>query len=297
MISILIPVYNYDIIDLVQNIHKQINKISEKAEIIVVDDASNIDFPENKAIEKFDSVKYIKLTENYGRAKVRNYLASLAQNEYLLFIDCDAKVINIDFIKDYIRCIKEGQVLVCGGLVYGDDKPQDQNLYLRWYYGMKREYKKKEIRKSNPYNSFSSFNFLIKKDIFLSIKFNENISGYGHEDTLLGIDLKKLNIPLMHIDNHLLHDGLEDTESFLKKTRQSVENLKYLIENYENKQLLKAQIKLVKYIEKVRKYRSAWFMKFVYYLLNKIFCKNLLSKYPSLFIFDLYKICYFFSLH
>lgn len=296
MVSILIPVFNHKIKSLVHDLCKQIEENSIEAEIIIVDDASSINFEENVKVSDLKNVRYERLQDNIGRSKIRNYLASLAKFNYLIFIDCDAKITDEFFIKNYIDCIKKEKKVACGGLLYEKKKPQNHKLYFRWYYGVKRECRNLHDRVKNPYKSFSSFNFLIKKETLENISFNEDISTYGHEDTLLGIELKKQNIDIYHIDNPLLHDGLEDTLQFIHKTNQSIKNLKYLVKNYSELYPLADSIKLIKYIRYAENTGITRVFRLMYKIADKLFVKNLISKYPSLYIFDLYKICYYFSL-
>ncbi|NOQ27198.1 MAG: glycosyltransferase [Bacteroidales bacterium] len=296
MVSILIPVFNHKITSLVHDLCKQIEENSIDAEIIIVDDASLINFEENVKVSDLKYVRYERLQNNIGRSKIRNYLASLAKFDYLIFIDCDAGIVDESFINNYIDCIKKEREVACGGLLYEKKKPQNHKLFFRWYYGVKRECRELHDRIKNPYKSFSSFNFLIKKETLENINFNEDISTYGHEDTLLGIELKKQNVDIYHIDNPLLHDGLEDTLQFIHKTNQSIENLKYLVKNYSELYPLAESIKLIKYVHYAKKIGVTRIFRLIYKIAGKMFVKNLMSKYPSLYIFDLYKICYYFSL-
>lgn len=295
MISILIPIFNHKVNSLVHDLNNQIEKSSEIAEIIIVDDASTVHFEENKKLASLENVVYKRLENNIGRSKVRNYLASLAKFEYLLFIDCDARIINKLFLKNYVDCIKKNNAVVCGGLTYENEKPQKHELYFRWYYGIKREYRPLDERIQNPHKSFTSFNFLIRKELFNTLRFNEFISTYGHEDTLFGIELKKKNIDINHIENPLLHDGLEETIQFINKTNQSIKNLKYIEDNFPEF-VLSDYIKLIKYVKFVSKTKTSWVFKLLYIIAYKVFVINIQSRNPSLFIFDLYKICFYFSL-
>ncbi|MDA3952490.1 MAG: glycosyltransferase [Bacteroidales bacterium] len=296
MISILIPVFNNDITSLVHGLFKQIDEITVEVEIIIVDDASTTNYASNAKISDLENVHYEILKENIGRSKIRNYLASLAKFDYLIFIDCDAKIVSKLFIKNYLNCIESDRSVACGGLLYEEKKPQNHKLFFRWYYGVNREFQGVNDRVKDPYKSFSSFNFLIKKNILKNISFNEDISTYGHEDTLFGIELKKQNIDIYHIDNPLLHDGLEDTLQFINKTNHSIKNLKYLVKYYSESYPLAESIKLIKYVKFAEKNRIAWLFRVLYSIAGNVFVKNLRSKHPSLYIFDLYKISYYFSL-
>ncbi|MBK9012976.1 MAG: hypothetical protein IPM82_02230 [Saprospiraceae bacterium] len=63
-------------------------------------------------------------------------------------------------------------------------------------------------------------NFLIPRQLFLEIQFDETLRQYGHEDTLFGMELARRQVPIVHIDNPLEHIGLEPVDVFLRKTEQ-----------------------------------------------------------------------------
>ena len=67
------------------------------------------------------------------------------------------------------------------------------------------------------------------------IRFNEELKQYGHEDTLLGYQLKKAGIEVLHIDNGLYHEGLESNREFLVKTKLGIENLSKLYDKVTDK--------------------------------------------------------------
>lgn len=58
----------------------------------------------------------------------------------------------------------------------------------------------------------------------------EVIQGYGHEDTLFSSLLEKAEIPIKHIDNPVVHLGLENNQRFLEKGAQAIQNLVLLAE-------------------------------------------------------------------
>ena len=293
MISILIPLYNYKIASLVYSLHHQIKNNALDAEIIIVDDASTVVYEENIQLQNLSLVSYLKLSKNKGRSYARNYLASKANYKYLLFIDCDAEVIHDDFLMIYKDHIEENTEVICGGVEYQRNRPIDQELYLRWLYGTKRESRSVYKRNEKPYNSFSSFNFLIRKDLFQENNFNENIREYGHEDTLFGINLYQQRIRIEHIHNPLVHAGLETNIVFLEKTERSLKNLKYIYETFDNKELLEGSIKLLKYVRIIKNIHLKWLLNLFFNLFKNRLKNNLKSRKPSLFYFDVYKICYY----
>ena len=289
MLSICIPVYNYDVGCLIKGLHLQATKAGYPFEIILMDDASDEYYRKlNKAID-LEYVRYIQLNDNIGRSKIRNHLAEEAKFPYLLFMDCDSAVSSELYIENYARFFGS-QTVCCGGLIYEDKKPSD-STYLRWKYGKKRESVSVSERSKNPNNSFKTINFLIHKSIFEKVKFNEDLTGYGHEDTLFGLELLKQEIIVEHIDNPLIHLGLESASDFLEKTECSVKNLykveKLLREKYpeyiNHSRLM--QMKLF-----LQKYHLSGFVSNLFSILRRLLKNNLLSKNPSLIVFDFYRL-------
>ena len=94
-LSILIPCYNWDVQSLINHLHSLCvnSQKLNKFEIICIEDASKECFS-NDQISELSNVKYKKLTQNIGRAKIRNLMAQKAQYEWLLFIDADSKIYN-----------------------------------------------------------------------------------------------------------------------------------------------------------------------------------------------------------
>jgi len=297
MLSILIPVFNNNIVELVKTLREQGLKLEVPLEIIILDDASDPQYvSENRITGTWESVRYISIEKNLGRSAARNKLASLATADYLLFIDGDARVINENFLKEYIsHC--SGKIVICGGTTYEQEPPADHEHFLRWKYGVRREKLPASERNKNPNAGFSSFNFLIECNLFLSLKFNENLDQYGHEDTLFGYELKKMNIPVKHIDNQLLHTGLEPNHVFIKKTLGGVGNLYHVIKQMQEPADFVQQIRLLKIFYKLKKLHLFPLPASLNKRLMKLIERNLYAAKPSLYLFDLYKLLYFSSLY
>jgi hypothetical protein len=163
---------------------------------------------------------------------------------------------------------------------------------LRWKHGKSREEFTAEERIKSPNKSFMTNNFLISVNLFNKIKFNEEMEGYGHEDTLFGYDLKKNNIKVLHIDNPLVHIGLESNSMFLGKTKESIRNLKNILDQNGYEKLLVEDIKLLYYYKFFQKTKLNLFAGFLFRISEKLLTRNLLSKNPNLFVFDLFKLGY-----
>ena len=254
MISILIPIYNFDVCQLVADLKGQCEKLAIKYEIICFDDGSGEDYKTINRRVKSEHIQYQELPKNLGRSAIRNALGKAAKFPYLLFMDCDSKVVRADYMEKYIR-ETDPATLLYGGRCYASQMPEDESLRFHWYYGMKREVSPVSQRGKMPYHGFMTNNFLIPKDVFLRIQFDESLRQYGHEDTLFGLELKNRNIRIRHIDNPLEHLGLEPARTFLRKTRKGIENLLALYQ--EGKQI---DTKLLRVFEKCPK--MGWGMDF-----------------------------------
>ena len=291
MISICIPVFNYDVVDLVTELSKQLTDLGDKIEILVADDASATEAKVvNASIDGMLGVRYIELEHNLGRAAIRNFLAEEAQHKFLLFIDADSEIASGDFIARYIEACREA-VVICGGTSY-KPPPTDTSLMLRYTYGIHREERSLNERLSNPYASFTAHNFCIERKLFLAHRFDEKIKSYGHEDTLLGLDLKKAGVKILHIDNPLFHIGLESAKDFIQKTNTGLENLLLLMKRREDSQEIAGQVKVLRYYFKVKRLGLRAVIAGFYSLFNGVLMANLTSNSPNLKYFDAYKLGY-----
>lgn len=292
MFSICIPTYNYDIRPLVESLYWQSREIGIPYEILVADDASTnlICKENNRQVKHLGHVSLFELEENIGRSKIRNFLAEKARYDWLLFLDCDVMPCSNQFVQNYLNASANTGVIV-GGIRYRDEFPGCE-FRLRWEYGRRKESVPAEKRQVNPYKSFMTGNFFIQRAIFSSLKFDESISQYGHEDTLFGIQLNSMDVVVSHIDNPVFHDGLEPDEQFLKKIKQSVDTLSMLMANHPLRDEFPRYIRLSSFYLLVRDFGfmhllSRWFEKHEQNLRKQLF-----SDHPNMRLLDLYKLGY-----
>lgn len=298
MLSVLIPVFNFDIRKLVRDLHYQSLVSRIPFEILVFDDGSEVYFKEkNKEVTQLTNVIYKEEPINLGRSKIRNKLAGSAKFENLLFLDCDSQIAGKDFIKSYIPFLDK-KLVVYGGRSYIKYPPKSEKLRLHWQHGIYREEVSADKRMVVPNRSFMTNNFLVHRSIFNTILFDEkNINGYGHEDTLFGFELCKRKIDITHIDNPVFHIGLEANEEFLRKTREGIKNLRKIMKINGNEKRLIQDITLLSYYKKIEKIGLSNTILYFYKRYEHILRKNLLSEHPNLFVFDLYKLGYMCSLN
>ena len=291
MLSILIPVYNYNIVTLVTQLYRQCTIIKDfNFEILVFDDGSQLFHKENNYVNTLENCTYTILERNIGRSAIRNLLAQNANYENLLFLDADVQIISDTFILTYLDFISQKNYeIVYGGIVYQSEKP-NKNQRLRWIYGNKRESLTAEKRSEQHYLSFLTLNFLIKKEVFKQVCFNENIPNLRYEDLLFSYDLMQAKISVVHIDNQVVHNGIETSDIFLNKTEDSLNGLKYLLENHI---LPYDYARITKTYHYLKQRKLLYFIVSFYKITRSFLKNNLVSKTPSLFIYDLYRLGYF----
>ena len=293
MLSILIPTYYYDASRLVADLHRQALDADIDFEILLLLNASDAQSLENhRHLETLKGVKLLELPTIAARSVSRNFLAGQAKYDYLLFMDCDCQTVDNLFIERYLPYCQGDNVVVCGGTAYKKQNPPAKSYYLRWAYGVKTEEKSAETRNLKPNAQFSTFNFLITKKLFLSIRFNELLKNYGHEDTIFGLELQERGMAIRHIDNPLYHLGIDANKVYLQKTRQGVQNLKILLEKYPNHQELIDNIRLLRYYNFLEKTYTTFFFFCFYSFFKHLMLFNFNSRYPSLTLFNLYKLGY-----
>lgn len=284
MLSILIPVYNYNVVDLVNSLHEQAVESLVDFEIIVMEDGS-VSFTDiNKSIGNLNNCRHIQLPKNIGRSAIRNKLADEAKYDHLLFLDCDAGISNKYFIQKYLAFCHENCV-VAGGRIYQEKIEPQFSLLSK--YGRMRE--RNELHNIKKYKNFTSPNFLISKPVFNSIRFDESIKGYGHEDTVFGIMLKEKNIEVKYIDNPVVHIGIEDNVTFIAKTEKGINNL-YTLYSSGKYSSLASESKILSFYLKLKKYRLTFAVRGMHTAFKGLIRKNLVSKDPSLFLYDVYKL-------
>jgi len=293
-ISLLIPVFDYDIVALVHSMKSALDKVPEFCEILIGDDGSSDEFKKTYKSLEGDGVRAVFSETNIGRAAIRNRLALEAKGDFILFIDADAMLPGTAeaYMLKWLPFLTITNVL-CGGILYKESPPGDPDKLLRWKYGKSKEQRKAAERNKYPHASFSSFNFMINKNLFLKIRFNEELKQYGHEDTLFGYQLKKAGVDILHIDNGLMHEGLESNKEFLNKTKLGIENLSKLYDNVTDKKAFSETVRILRIYNKLNFLRLTRILVGIFIRYRDRIEIRLDSNNISLKLFGFYKICMF----
>ena len=290
-LSVCIPVYNFDVQELVNSLKKEIRNTKLDAEIILIDDASTKDFVKvNKSLKEVANL-FIFLEKNIGRSSIRNLFLKYASGDFLLFLDCDAKIISENFLQNYLHFIKENKE---SKVVFGGFEVEKGALTLRKKYSLEREIIPLEERKLAPYSSFRGINFLVKKEILQQFPFDENLKNYGYEDLIFSKNLELNKVEISHLENPVLHSDEETTDIFLSKTKIAIQNLRKI---HKNNPDFVEDMKLIKVYQKIKDKRLLSVYK-NFFKISKLFLINKLhQENPNLRYFDLYKLGLFIEKH
>ncbi|WP_343330547.1 glycosyltransferase family 2 protein [Polaribacter staleyi] len=283
MLSVLIASYNTNVVDLIKELHFQLNEVQISFEIICLDDASKSNLnKKNLMVNELSFCSFLELESNIGRSAIRNLLASKASYDWFLFLDSDVLPTSSNFISNYIKEIKRNSAAVfLGGIKYRDC---DSKNLLRWKFGKQSEEVSVSVRTKNCYKYFFTANFLIKKEIFKAIKFNENLVNYGYEDLLFSKELEAKSIKIIHLENAVFHLGIDKNEVFIGKTKKAIENLGYLI---KTNHLQKGDTKVSELYFKIAPYGIVSFLS-----LFAVFFEKIANRKASVIFFNLFRITY-----
>lgn len=281
MLSICIPIFNFDVRTLLTDLLNQSEIAGIPIEICCLDDGSSEFVEKNQSFIRETPIKYQYLKQNIGRASIRNKLAQFAQGEVLLYLDCDVQI-SPGYLEKYFPYLSSNKV-VYGGTTYHEEISIDPKFQLHYLVGHKKESVPSVQRKQDPYLTFKTNNFLVPRPILLQYPFDETITQYGHEDTLWAFDLSAHSIPILHIDNPITHLGLETNEDLVSKIEKSLLNLLKL--RNTGKAL---PVKVFKYYQKYRALLKLMSSN----KLASFLRKKLLSGKSTLRILDLYKLIF-----
>jgi len=292
MLSILIPIYNHNTYNLVSQLNGQCLNFGIKFEIICQDDASNSILNKfNEEINQLLNCSFVSLKENVAHRKNRNLLAEKAKYDWLLFIDGDSKIIQEDFIQKYIDNTKDFQVIY-GGRIHPEICPSNAQK-LRWKYGRNIEDKTALERQKKPFKSLLFNNTLILKSEFNKVKFDPEITLYGHDDTQFSYDLSKIKSKINHINNPILHDDIDANKKYLDKTKESLKSLLVL---YTSNKISPEFVSILKLYVFFKKTGLIYLVQFGFKMFKNVFRKQILSNKPSLMVFNIYRIGFLCSL-
>ena len=292
-LSILIPVFNYDCTSLIDGLCLQASALEQKGvqiEIVIAEDGSAdaSALQANAALASKPYCRYIVRQENVGRAAIRNFLAQESRYTWLLFLDCDMQLPHSHFLADYLD--SSGTEVVDGGFGVTENRQlMGRNLRYTYEYCSQKRHSLQE-RTKNPYRSFRTTNFMIRRDIMLRYPFDERFRHYGYEDVLFGKVLKKNGIGISHIDNPMMLTDVETNAVFVAKTEESLHTL------HQFRSDLLGFSRLLTAVENINSRFTKGMLRMVHRLFGRLERRWLCGRHPNLKVFNLYKIGYYLEL-
>lgn len=290
MLSVLIPVYNWNVTDLVRELHRQCIALNIDFEILALDDCSpDVLIKKANSEIRDEHFKLTELSKNAGNAEARNILARSSGFDWLLFLDADMIPARNDFIENYLEQIRSDDFdIMSGGIVYENEVSDE--FRLKWLHGKKTE---EQLPGKDPYLEIRGNNFLIKKEVFLQNPFGGLPESYGYVDTHFGLKLKQSGAKVKIIDNPCVHLGLETNERFVEKHKKAVRNAFWMMHHQPE---MAENLRIIQTYKKIKKFGLNKVFAFSFKNYEKTMLRNLLSGNPSLFVFQLYKLGYICTL-
>lgn len=291
--------------------------ISLGFEIIFADDGSAdaTARQRNAIIAQLPYCQYIERPKNVGRSAIRNFLAHTAHYSHLIFLDGDVAIKRGNFVQTYLAHRNDADVII-GTLhfsrmqvacdtaedIIGHTKRAkeetkkttepvlyDDNLKYRYEQQFLAKHPVKK-RMQQPYASFRTTNFMVRRDLLLAYPFDETFHEYGYEDTLFGKQLKEHGATLIHLDNAATIADYEDNATFVAKTEESLRTLA------AHAHQLQGYSTLLHTTNKLKCLHLQPLIAFVFKLFKGLLHKNLCSNSPSVFLFNVYKLGYYINL-
>ena len=299
MLSIIIPTYNFNCAHLICELQKQCEELAAtdsgfEYEIIVGDDHSTDaeSITCNAVIEALPHCTYIIYDENVGRTGNRNRLLDECKKKWVLMADADAEVITSDFIQHYwsaTQSYPDADIFV-GGLLTPPVGPP--GCELRHRYELQADKSRTlSFRRAHPADQFTTFNVMVRRSVLDTLHFDPRCSEYGYEDALFGIEAERMGWRIMHIDNPLLHTGINPSVQFLKNTEAALRML------YKLGSPMTERARVAVTAERFRRMGCAPVFRWLFRITAPIMKVNLFSRHPNLKVFAFYKLGYYLSLH
>lgn len=291
--------------------------ISLGFEIIFADDGSAdaTARQRNAIIAQLPFCQYIERPKNTGRSAIRNFLAHTAHYSHLIFLDGDVAIKRGNFVQTYLTHRNDADVII-GTLhfsrmqldcdtteeIIGQTKEAkeetkvssepmlyDDNLKYRYEQQFLAKHPTKK-RMEQPYASFRTTNFMVRRDLMLAYPFDETFHEYGYEDTLFGKQLKNHGATLIHLDNAATIADYEDNATFVAKTEESLRTLAAHVHQ------LQGYSTLLHTVNRLKGLHLLPLIALAFRLFKGLLHKNLCSNSPSVFLFNVYKLGYFVNL-
>ena len=287
-LSILIPTYNGDCRRLAAELSRQAEAIAGLSYEIVVADDGSIDPAMVQRCQEVGAqphCRFIARRQNSGRAAIRNFLASEARYQWLLFLDCDMTITSPQFLQRYLD---SDAVVAYGGYTVGTG--DSSNLRYRYEKASEAQHTPEERRK-RPFLHFHTCNVMISRDVMLAHPFDERFRNYGYEDVFFGKQLRQAGISISHPDNPAGFCTFETNPRFVSKTEEGLRTL----QQFQGE--LRGYSQLLSLADGIHLGIVRTLIRLWHRLIGPLERRNLCGSHPNLTIFKLYKIGYYLTIN
>ena len=188
--------------------------MSGDSEIILIeqDKKSKIDWLDSVTKNQYIKHIFVQNSGTFNKGWGYNIGAKSSKNNILLFNDADV-LIKLNCYKYCIDIINKPQnifdvIKPYDSIVFLNEQSTD--IFINTHYS----FTKIELGENVQNGVISGGIFIIKRDSFLNLKgFDEDCFGYGHEDDIFDVKMRKMNLKIhiyRDIALHLYHDILNN---------------------------------------------------------------------------------------
>ncbi len=243
-ISIVIPTYNR-----VESLKAALKALQvqdanpNNFEVIVIVDGSTDSTLEflKRATETQPNLSY-EFQENQGASAARNRGVARAKSDLILFIGDDI-LAEPNFISEHLKFHEENpeKNKAALGLTVPQLEHQIDPDFVKWIHESGIQFAYGQITENQVLDDrfFYTSNISLKKELLLAELFNETFTGWGFEDSELGLRLQeKFDLKLIyHPKAKAWHTELFDEAKVCQRLRSSAKNLKKFQELHPNQNI------------------------------------------------------------
>ena len=223
--------HDYDPDSVLESLIGQIQNRSTDIQLILWDDFSSPKYRSMVAAHqskyRFSFIKWRMEAENVGRSVMRQKILNFQQSGWVVCLDSDM-VPDDDFVDQMLASLHDHSTVYLGKHYYQSEKPI-KRFILHWTYGRNRE---QRTWNHDHYLHFSTGIFAVHSSVAARLCFDPDMTGYGHEDTMFGMQLRELGIRVDRIDLRAQHQGLVEQHVFIDRQLQAVRNLQRVVVRY-----------------------------------------------------------------
>ncbi len=250
-ISIVIPTYNRveSLKEALKALQVQDANPNEFEVIVIVDGStdSTLEFLKTAAGTQ-PNLSY-EFQENQGASAARNRGIARAESNLILFIGDDI-LAEPNFVSEHLKFHEENleKNKAALGLTVPQLENQTDPTFVKWIHESGIQFAYGQITENQvlDYRFFYTSNISLKKELLLAEPFNESFTGWGFEDSELGLRLQeKFSLQLIYQPKaKAWHTELFNETKVCQRLRSSAKNLKKFQELHPSQKIWPSPVKI-----------------------------------------------------